>query len=308
MNQDLPFNSYNNFMKKLFKVRVYKISVDAGFSCPNRDNTKGINGCIFCDERGSSSRTQKIHSSIKEQIINNIRIRKTRYKAKKFIIYFQSFSNTYAPVKRLKELYDEAICVDKDIIGLNIATRADCIDEEKIQLIASYKKKLPFVCVEYGMQSSHNKTLEIINRKESFEDFLKALELTKKYNLHHCAHIILNLPKESIEDQLKTAITISKLKIEGIKIHPLVAMEGTLLADMYKKNLWQPLSFKKYINLACDFIERLHPECIIHRVSSSGHPKYIIVPKWMKRKNLKIREAIITEFKKRRTKQSFYFK
>ncbi|KPK32995.1 MAG: hypothetical protein AMS24_02575 [Chlamydiae bacterium SM23_39] len=304
----LPFNSYNDFMKKLFKVRVYKISIDAGFTCPNRDNTKGINGCIFCDERGSSSRTQNINCSIKEQILNNIKIRKTRYKAKKFIIYFQSFSNTYAPIKRLKELYDEAISIDKDIIGLNIATRADCIDEEKIKLISSYKKKLPFVCIEYGMQTSHNKTLKIVNRKETFEDFLYALDLTKKHNIHHCAHVILNLPQESIEDQLKTAMIISKLKIEGIKIHLLVAMEGTILADMYKKNLWKPLSFKKYIHLACDFIERLHPECIIHRVSSSGHPKAIIAPIWMKRKNLKIIEALIEEFKKRGTKQGFYFK
>ena len=305
-NSLLPYNSYNNYMKKKMGCKVYKVSIDGGFSCPNRDRTKGEGGCIFCDERGSSSRTNNLSSSITEQIINNIKVRKARYKAKKFIAYFQSFSNTYAPISKLKEKYDEAIQADKDIIGLNISTRPDCIDENKIKLIASYKEKVPYVCIEYGMQTSHDKTLKLINRKENHTDFLKALELTQKYGLHHCAHIILGLPGESIEEQIQTANVISSLGVEGIKIHLLVAIANTPLATMYKDGLWAPLSYEEYINLACTFLENIHKECIIHRLSSSGHPMHLVAPIWMKNKNINISFDIVKEFKKRNTYQGYF--
>ena len=298
--ESLPYKSYNEFMKKLFGCRVYKVSIDAGFTCPNRDGTKGHMGCIFCDEMGSSSRTNKEKTSIKDQVINNIKVRKSRYRASKFIAYFQSFSNTYAPVEKLKKIYDEAIYAHKDIVGISISTRPDCIDEEKIKLIASYKEKIPYVCIEYGMQTCHDKTLKLINRRETHSDFLKALKLTKKYDLHHCAHIILGLPKETLKDQLKTADTINKLKIEGIKIHLLVAMQNTVLADLYYLKKWTPLSLEEYIFRACSFLERVHEDCIIHRVSSSGHPCHIVAPEWMKEKNIDITKEIIEEFKRRR--------
>lgn len=302
-DKNLPFNSFNNFMKNLFKCRVYKISIDAGFTCPNRDGKKGYDGCIFCDERGSSSRTNDQKTPIKEQILKNIKIRKSRYRAKKFIIYFQSFTNTYGSLEKLEKIYTEALYSHKDIIGMSIATRSDCVDEEKIKLIASYKKKFPFICIEYGMQTSHNRTLEKINRKETFEDFKKALFLTKKYKLNHCAHIILNLPSETIQDQLKTAKTISDLKIEGIKIHPLVVLKDTALEKIYLKGEWKPFSFEKYISLVCDFIQKIHKSCIIHRVSSSGYPKDIVAPIWAKEKDKKVLTAVLKKFEKRGTRQ-----
>lgn len=303
---DLFYNSYNEFMKKIFGCKVYKVSIDGGFTCPNRDGTKGEGGCIYCDEMGSSSRTNNSELSIAEQIINNIKVRKSRYRAKKFIAYFQSFSNTYAPAAVLKKKYDEAIKADKDIVGLNISTRPDCIDEEKIKLIASYKDKVEYVCVEYGMQTCHDKTLGLINRGENHSDFLKAIELTKKYGLHHCAHVILGLPGESFEDQLLTAKAISKLEVEGIKIHLLVAMKNSSLAEMYYKNLWQPLSYDEYISLACSFLEHIHPSCIIHRVSASGHPLHIVAPLWMVEKKLNIPLDISKEFQKRGTRQGIF--
>jgi radical SAM protein (TIGR01212 family) len=296
-------------MKSLFGFKVYKVSVDAGFSCPNRDGKKGVSGCIFCDEKGSSSRTNE-NLSIKAQVLENIKIRKKRFKAKKFIVYFQSFSNTYAPTETLKKRYDEAINASPDIVGISISTRADCIDEEKIKFISTYKKKLPYVSLEYGMQTSHDKTLKLINRKETFKDFLKAISLTKKYNLHNSAHVILGLPKENKSNMLKTADTLAKLQIEGVKIHLLVVMKNTVLEKMYKNKLYSPLSFEEFINISCDFLERLPKNCIIHRLSTSGHPKGIVAPLWMKKKNLnnEIIAALEKNFSKRKTKQGFFCK
>lgn len=303
---DLFYNSYNKFMKNIFGCKVYKVSIDGGFSCPNRDGTKGVGGCIYCDELGSSSRTSSSEMSITDQIINNIKVRKSRYRAEKFIAYFQSFSNTYAPVSELKKKYDEAINADKDIVGLDISTRPDCIDEEKIKLIASYKDKVKYVCVEYGMQTCHDKTLQLINRGETHKDFVKAIKLAQKYGLHHCAHVILGLPKETVEDQLITAQTLSDLQVEGIKIHLLVAMKNSALAEMYRKNLWKPLSYDEYISLACRFLEHIHPSCIIHRLSASGHPLHIIAPMWMVEKKLDIPSDISKEFQRRKTRQGYF--
>ena len=295
-------------MRKLFNCKVYKVSIDGGFSCPNRDGKKGFGGCIFCDETGSSARTQNQTLSIKEQTLKNIEFRKTRYKAKKFIVYFQSFSNTYEKTDLLEKKYLEAIKAHKDIVGISISTRADCIDEEKIKLIASLKKIVPYVNIEYGMQTSHNKTLEKLNRKETFEDFLYALEITKKYGINHCAHIILGLIDETYKDQLKTADKLANLKVQGVKIHLLVAMKNTLLQKMYENKSWKPLSFDEYISLSCSFLERLHKDCIIHRISSSGHLKHLVAPKWMIEKKLKIIPAILEEFLSRKTTQGFHCK
>jgi len=290
--------SFNNFLQNLFSCKVYKVSIDAGFSCPNRDGIKGSRGCIYCDEFGSSSRTHTQKTPIKKQVIKNIEIRKSRYGAKKFIAYFQSFSNTYAPIDTLKKLYDEAIFSHPDIVGLSISTRSDCLDEEKIKLIASYKKFLPFVSIELGLQTMHDKTLDLINRKEKLKDFEKAFYLIKKYKLHLCTHVILGLPNETKKDMLDTAKYLSSLKIDGIKLHLLIALKNTALAKMYEKKLWQPLSFDKYVKLASLFIKELPSNCIIHRTTGSGYPKDIIAPKWVYLKKLEIMTSILDEIKK----------
>jgi radical SAM protein (TIGR01212 family) len=300
------FNSYNEYMKKRFGCRVYKVCVDAGFSCPNRDGTKSIGGCIFCDETGSSSRTHKKNTPIKEQVFENILNRKKRYKAKKFIIYFQSYSNTYSDISHLKKLYHEAICLDKDIIGLSIATRADCIDEEKIAMIAQIKDKLDYVNIEYGMQTMHNKTLDIINRAETHEDLLKAVEITKKYNLDWTAHVILGLPKEEKVEIRQTAKELSFLKPTGIKIHLLVAMKNTCLANLYEKNKWTPLEYTQAISLICDFLERIDKGCIIHRIAGNGHPLHTLAPKWAYEKKKHIIEDVKKELTTRQSFQGIY--
>ncbi|NGX56585.1 MAG: hypothetical protein K1060chlam5_00828 [Candidatus Anoxychlamydiales bacterium] len=275
------YYSINNYLKKIFNKRVYKVSIDANLGCPNRDGKKAYGGCIYCDKNGSSSRTQEKNLSIRDQVINNILIRKTRYKAKKFICYFQSFTNTYANVDYLKKLYDEAITAHPDIVGLSISTRADSIDEEKVKLIASYRKYLPYVSIELGLQSVHDKTSILTNRHEKFTDFLKALDIINKYKLHSVAHIILGLPNETYDDMIKSADIISKLNLSGIKIHLLTALKNTILEKWYKEDKYIPMQKNKFIEIATDFIERMPKDFIIYRTSGSGYAKDIIAPTYI---------------------------
>ncbi|HEU64165.1 MAG: hypothetical protein KR126chlam4_00636 [Candidatus Anoxychlamydiales bacterium] len=282
------FLTFREYLKNLYGCKVYKVSIDADFTCPNRDGTKSKMGCIYCDSYGSSSRVHKKNTSIKEQILKNIRIRKTRYKAKKFIAYFQSFSNTYGDVAKLKSLYDEAIYSHIDIVGLSIATRSDCIDEEKVKLIASYREFLPFVSIELGLQSMHDKTLNLINRKETLTDFIKAYEIIKKYNLHLCVHVILGLPEETIDDMIKTAKFLSKLKIDGIKLHLLIALKNTVLGKMYLAGKFKSLTYDEYVDISKKFINELDKKCIIHKLAGSGYPDDIIAPFWIYEKKLSV--------------------
>lgn len=299
------FTSYHDTLLKKFGCRVYKVSIDAGFTCPNRDGTKGFGGCIFCDEQGSSSRTNAPKVSITDQIIKNIRVRKSRYGAQKFIAYFQSFTNTYAPVDQLKSLYDEALSADPDIVGLAISTRSDCIDEEKLALIASYRSRVPYVCVEYGLQTVHDKTLQMLSRHETHEDFKKAIRLTQKYELDHCVHVILGLPQESHDDVMKTASVIKEYKIPGVKIHYLVVMERTKLSEQYAAGKVQLLGMDEAVILTCDFLERLPKECIIYRIGGNGHPRHAIAPDWVWLQKTGMIGKINEEFCRRGTRQGF---
>lgn len=301
------YYSYNTFLQERFGCRVYKIAIDGGFSCPNRDGTKSNLGCIFCDARGSSALVHPPGTSIKEQVLKNIEVRKKRYGGKKFIVYFQSFTNTYASALHLKKLYDEAVFAHPDICGLSISTRSDCVDEEKLSLIASYKKHLPYVSIEYGLQTIHEKTLKRINRCETHQDFVKALALTTSFDIDSMVHVILGLPGETRADMLATADFIAKNPIKGVKIHMLVAAEGTPLGEMYLKKEWCPLTFDEYVSLACDFLERLPPTCAILRLSGNGHPDHLIAPHWIYDYKKAVVIAIQQELQKRHSKQGNFF-
>jgi radical SAM protein (TIGR01212 family) len=300
------YNALGAQLKKQFGCKVYKISLDGGFTCPNRDGSKGVGGCIFCDKAGSSSLTNPQKTSIKEQILNNIIVRKSRYKAKKFIVYLQSYSNTYGSIDHLKHVYDEAIYAHEDIVGISIATRSDCIDDDKAALIASYKNKVPYVNVELGMQSAHETTLKLINRCETHADFVKAIKILKNHNLDHCAHVILGLPNEDKEDELFTADTIAKLKVNGVKIHLLVIIKDTPLEELYRQGGYKPLTLDEYVQKTCNFLERLHPCCVIHRMSTSGPLMHLVAPLWMQTTKETVVRAILEEFKKRNSKQGIF--
>jgi radical SAM protein (TIGR01212 family) len=213
------YNDFNTYLRERFGCRVQKITIDAGFSCPNRDGTLSFDGCIYCDGKGSGTGAARRAESIKEQI-QKAKVRLAgRYKAEKFIAYFQAFTNTYAPCDILRKRYDEAL-VDSDIVGLAIGTRPDCVDAARLNLIQEHTAK-HMVWLEYGLQSIHNRTLEKINRGHTFEDFVQAVRMTQDRNILICAHVILGLPGESRKDVLDTATALAGLGINGIKIHSL---------------------------------------------------------------------------------------
>ncbi len=293
---------YSEVLKAKFGCKVYKVTLDAGFTCPNRDGSKGVGGCTFCDETGSSSRAQNKKDSITVQIEKNVARMRARFHAEKFIAYFQSYTNTYSRPERLKRLYDEAMASHPDIIGMAISTRPDCVNEEKLDLIASYKRPDGYLCVEYGMQTIHDHTLALLNRCETHDDFLKAFAMTREREIPMCVHVILGLPGESHDDIMATARKLSELKPEGVKIHLLCAMKHTPLEQQYLRGEWTPLTQDAYVELVCDFIEHLDPAIAIHRITGNGHREGLVAPRWLQKKH-EVLTQVDQTFARRGTRQ-----
>ena len=276
------YYKFSKYLKETFGENVFKISVDAGFTCPNLDGTLSKKGCIYCDNYSFSSSLRKKGISLEEQIKNGIEYGENRYKAKKFIVYFQPFTNTYAPVNVLKEKYD-VIKKFENVIGLSIGTRPDFIDEEKLKLIESYTEKYD-VWIEYGLQTIHNKTLKIINRNHTYEDFLKGIEMTKKRNIKICVHVIIGLPGETKDDIIETAKKCGQLQIDGIKIHPLYIVKGTELEKWYKEGKYKPMEIDWYIEVLIEFLRYLSPETVIQRITADCPNELLFAPYWLKNK------------------------
>ena len=277
-NTDKRYNQYSAFLKQKFGVKVYKITLDAGFSCPNRDGTISTGGCIFCDEGGSFSQAHSNKLSIEEQIGAGIETLSKRFKAEKFMSYFQAYSNTYKPVKELEKIYNSSLCNDK-IVGLSIGTRPDCVDDEKLDLIASYKDDY-YTWVEYGLQSIHDKTLKRINRGHDFDCFLRAYEKTKERGINVCVHVIFGL-WETHDEIMQTAQKLAQLGVDGVKIHMLCALQDTKLAKMYDASEIDFMSEEEYVNTVCDFLEYLPQTTTIHRLAGNGLKKNLIAPRWL---------------------------
>ena len=278
---DKRYNQFSEHLKNKFGAKVYKITLDAGFSCPNRDGTISKNGCIFCDDGGSFSQAHSNRLSIEEQVNIGAETLKNRFKAQKFMSYFQAFSNTYKPVKELEKIYSASLCRD-DIVGLSIGTRPDCVDEDKLKLISSYANDY-YTWIEYGLQTIHDKTLIKINRGHDYNCFLRAYEKTKNRGINICLHIILNL-FETYDEMMETAKTIAKLEPEGVKIHMLCALEGTKLADMYKNGEIDFMSEEEYVKTVCDFLEYLPQNATIHRLAGNGLRTELVAPRWIGKK------------------------
>lgn len=278
---DKRYNQFSAYLKNKYGAKVYKITIDAGFSCPNRDGHISTGGCIFCDDGGSFSQAHSNRLSIEEQVTVGAETLAKRFKAQKFMSYFQAYSNTYKPVNELEKIYSSALC-HKDIIGLSIGTRPDCVDNDKLKLISSYKDDY-YTWVEYGLQSVHNKTLKRINRGHDYDTFLRAYEKTKKYGINVCVHVIFGL-WETHEEIMQTAQTLAKLGIDGVKIHMLVALEGTKLAQIYENGEITFMSEEEYLNTVCDFLEYMPPTTTIHRLAGNGLKKELIAPRWIGKK------------------------
>ena len=297
------YNQYSSFLKQKFGAKVYKITIDAGFSCPNRDGTISSCGCIFCDDGGSFSQAHSNKLSIEEQVQIGAETLKKRFKAEKFMSYFQAFSNTYKPVNELEKIY-KASLNHPDIVGLSIGTRPDCIDDEKLKLISSFIPDY-YTWIEYGLQSAHDKTLQKINRGHNYACFFFFFETTKSYGINICLHVILNL-FETYEEMMETARTIAELKPDGVKIHMLCALEGTKLAEMYRAGEIYFMSEDEYVKTVCDFLEYLPPETTIHRLAGNGLRTELVAPRWIGKK-LDCLNKIDREFERRNSRQGYKY-
>ncbi len=279
-----PFYRFSEYLRERFGCRVYKVSIDAGFSCPNRDGKISKAGCIYCDNRGFSLNSRIPPRPIETQIKEGMDFGRERLKAEKFIIYFQAYTNTYAPVRALREKYGIARKF-KNVVGLSFGTRPDCINREILDLIEDYTQDYE-VWLEYGLQSIHDKTLKLINRGHSYEQFLQALRQTRKRKkIKICAHIIIGLPGETRGDILATAAELGRLKVDGVKIHPLHVIKGTKLEQLSTKGLYQPLSLEQYISLVADFLEYLWPQTVIQRLSADCPRQFLVEPLWILEKS-----------------------
>ena len=275
---DKRYNQYSAYLKNKFGVKVYKITLDAGFSCPNRDGKISRGGCIFCDDGGSFSQAHSNLLSIEEQIEEGIKTLSARFKAQKFMSYFQAYSNTYKPVNELEKIYNSALGRD-EIVGISIGTRPDCIDNEKLNLIAGYKDDY-YTWIEYGLQSIHDKTLRKINRGHDFDCFLRAYEKTKEKGINVCVHVIFGM-WETRDEIMQTAQKLAELNVDGVKIHMLCALENTKLADLYRHGEIDFMTEEEYVQTVCDFLEYLPKHTTIHRLAGNGLKKNLIAPRWL---------------------------
>lgn len=282
------YRDYNTYLREIFGERVQKISLDAGLNCPNRDGTTSDTGCIYCDSRGSGTGAMiNAGQSIHEQIVESRKRMERRYGAKKFIAYFQSFTNTYAPVPKLKELYDQALN-DPDMVGLSVATRPDCVNNEILSLLSSYTKKY-LVWIEYGLQSSHDATLSRINRGHDVACFEQSVQMAKSFGLNVCAHIILGLPGETRTMMLQTAKFLAGLPLDGVKIHLLYIVKETPLAALYERGEYLCLERDQYIELVVDVLELLPPDMVIQRLTGDPIGVELVAPLWAKDKSDNLR-------------------
>jgi len=276
------YRDFNSYLREIFGCRVQKITVDAGLNCPNRDGTISTGGCIYCNARGSGTGAHAKGISVKQQLEDGRLYLSRRYKASKFLAYFQSFSNTYAPIEKLKELYDAALSVE-GVVGLCIGTRPDCVNDAVLSLLESYSRNY-LIWIEYGLQSAHDKTLAIINRGHDFACFRQAIELTKGRNIRICAHVILGLPGETRADMLDTAQRIAESELDGVKLHLLYVVRGTRMETLYCNGKYRCLEQSEYVDLICDVLERLPENMVIQRLTGDPHPEELIAPQWALRK------------------------
>lgn len=271
------YRDYNSYLRETFGCRVQKITLDAGLTCPNRDGSVGFGGCIYCNQRGSGTGVFEV-AGIAEQIGAAKEKLARKYKAKKFIGYFQSFSNTYAPLPKLIALYREALR-DPDIVGLSIGTRPDCVSDAVLDHLEDLSKTR-LIWMEYGLQSAREETLILIRRGHDVRAFDDALLRTRKRNIPVCVHVILGLPGESLADMLRTARFLAERDIQAVKIHLLYVVRGTTLDAWHRTGAYRCLTRGEYAEAAGEFLALLPPHVIIQRLTGDPHPEELVAPFW----------------------------
>lgn len=298
------YTSFNGYLKEKFSARTYRVPIDAGFTCPNRDGTRALGGCTFCDDRGSGAPTINQVLSVKEQLESGIARIRRRFKAEKFLAYFQAFTNTYAPEAVLRSLYDVVLDND-DVVGICIGTRPDCLDDNILDLLQEYSQKT-YLFLEVGLQTAHNKTLDLINRAHSAEEFFDAVERARQRNLTVATHLIFGLPGETREDMLETVRQVTDIGLTAIKIHQLCVYKHTPMAIDYEQGRLPLLEEDEYVSLVCDALEILPPDMVVMRLVAEGTREEVIAPEWSFEKS-RIMNKIDSEFEKRGTRQGSRF-
>jgi len=281
------YRDFNSYLRELFGCRVQKITVDAGLTFPNRDGSIGHGGCVYCNARGSGTGAAQQGLSVREQLeLARDRLAR-RYHAKKFLAYFQSFSNTYGPFAVLRKLYDEALAVD-DVVGLCIGTRPDCAGEEVLDYLAGLSRT-HLIWMEYGLQSSNDATLLRINRGHKVSAFVDAVRRTRSRNLPICVHVILGLPGETRSEMLETARFLASQDIQAVKIHLLYVVRETVLARWHEAGRYQCLNPDEYASTVAEFLALLPPHVIVQRLTGDPHPEELVAPAWALEKQHNLR-------------------
>jgi len=296
IHSDLRINSYGSFLRRHFGCRVSKVNVDGGFTCPNSDGSRGTGGCIYCDNNSFSPKETLAIVPIKEQMAAGMAYHKERLQSEKFLIYFQKFTNTYAPVERLSELYRLALD-HPDVVGISIGTRPDSISDEAIDLLSELARER-YVCVELGLQSMDDVILGQINRGHTLAEYLQAVERLSGRGIDICTHLIYGFPGETRAGFLKSARLISGLPVSSLKLHQLHVVEGTRLAQLYREGAYTPLALAEYLETICQFLEELPARVSIQRLYGSAPLAIRLAPNW-NLKNNQMWYAVVNELKRR---------
>ena len=300
MTNPKRYNTFSDELKRVFGCKVQRISIDAGFTCPNRDGTLDTQGCIYCGGDGSGSYAIRRDLDIAAQIEDGKEVMRRKYRANKFIAYFQAFSNTYAPVEDIRFLFEKALSVP-DVVGIIVATRPDCLPDDVLDYLQELSRN-NYLWLELGMQSMYDRSLELINRRHDHACFVDAVERSQVRGLKVCAHVILGLPGETREEMLAMAGELNRLGLDGVKLHLLHVLKGTRLVEMYELGEVELLDRDGYAGLVCDFLELLDPRILIHRLTGDGGVDNLIAPLWSLKK-FEILNLIDAEMERRGAQQ-----
>jgi len=298
----LRYYTYGFFLRRKFGHRVQRVSVDAGFTCPNVDGSVAVGGCVYCSNPSFSPSRRVGGRSIRQQIEDGIFRLGRRYGCEHFVAYFQPSTNTYAPVERLREVYRQALSHPK-IIGIAIGTRPDCVPDDVLDLLGELAEQT-YLTVEYGMQTMHDASLDWMNRGHHHDAFVDAVDRSRGRGFEICAHVILGLPGETREHMLETARELGRLDVDAVKIHNLYAVRGTPLADQVLCGDVRLMERTEYIQVLADFLQLLPPTVVIHRISGDAPPEYLIGPAWCLDRPA-VRTALEAEFRRRNTCQGY---
>ncbi|WP_042459854.1 TIGR01212 family radical SAM protein [Neobacillus dielmonensis] len=301
---DKRYHTWNYHLRQHFGHKVFKVALDGGFDCPNRDGTVAYGGCTFCSAAGSGDFAGNRTDDLVVQF-NQIKDKMhTKWKSGKYMAYFQAYTNTHAPLEILREKYETVLNLD-GVVGLSIATRPDCLPDDVVEYLAELNERT-YLWVELGLQTVHEKTAQLINRAHDFQRYVEGVNKLRKHNIRVCSHIINGLPLESYDMMMATAGEVAKLDVQGIKIHLLHLLKGTPMVKQYEKGMLEFLSKEEYVQLVCDQLEILPPEMIVHRITGDGPIDLMVGPMWSVNK-WEVLNSINAELERRDSWQGKYY-